>query len=36
LYVSDAAEKKLGFEPSDKDKEALREMVSKVVVVEKD
>ena len=36
LYVSDAAEKKLGFEPKESDKEALREMVPKIVVVEKD
>jgi len=36
LYVSDTAEKKFGFEPSERDKEALREVMPKITVVEKD
>jgi hypothetical protein len=36
LYISDTAEKKLGLEPNERDKESLRKMVPKIVVVEKD
>jgi hypothetical protein len=36
LYLSDAAEKKLGFEATDRDKESLKEMMPKIVVMDKD
>jgi hypothetical protein len=36
LYISDTAEKKLGFEPSQKDKEALEAVVPKISLVERD
>jgi hypothetical protein len=35
LYISDTAEKKLGFEPKETDKKALREVLPKITVVEK-
>ncbi|KAE9363449.1 hypothetical protein N431DRAFT_431666 [Stipitochalara longipes BDJ] len=36
LYISDTAEKRLGFEPSQKDKEALDAVVPKITLVERD
>jgi len=36
LYISDNAERKLGFEPSQKDKEALEAVVPKITLVERD
>ncbi|PMD47336.1 hypothetical protein L207DRAFT_576119 [Hyaloscypha variabilis F] len=36
LYVSDTAEKRLGFEPSQKDKEALEAVVPRITLVERD
>ena len=35
LYVSDSAEKKLGFEPKEEDKKALEAAVPKITFVEK-
>ena len=36
LYISDTAEKKLGFEPSEKEKQALEAVVPKITVVERE
>jgi hypothetical protein len=36
LFASDTAEKKLGFEPTEKDREALGKIVPKIMVVERD
>ena len=36
LYISDSAEKKLGFEATEKDKSALKEVVPRITVVERD
>ncbi|KAH8659122.1 hypothetical protein BGZ60DRAFT_531038 [Tricladium varicosporioides] len=36
LYVSDNAEKKLGFEATAKDKEALKEYVPRVTIVDRE
>lgn len=36
LYISDNAEKKLGFEPTEKDRQALDAAVPKITVVERD
>jgi len=36
LYISDTAEKKLGFEPSEEDKRALDAALPKIRTVEKD
>jgi hypothetical protein len=36
LYISDSAEKKFGFEPSQNDKEALEAVVPKITLVERD
>ncbi len=36
LYVSDNAEKKFGFEPSDKDRQGLEALVPKISVVERE
>lgn len=35
LYISDTAEKKLGFEPSQRDREALEAAVPKITLVER-
>jgi hypothetical protein len=36
LYASDVAEKKFGFEPSEKDRAELKKVVPRITVVEKD
>ncbi|RDL33654.1 uncharacterized protein BP5553_08022 [Venustampulla echinocandica] len=36
LYVSDRAEKRLGFEPSQKDRDALQAVVPRITVVERE
>lgn len=36
IYASDAAEKKFGFEPSEKDRAELKKVVPRITVVEKD
>jgi hypothetical protein len=36
LYISDAAEKKLGLEPTEKDRAELEKVVPRITVVEKD
>lgn len=36
LYVSDAAEKKFGLEPSEKDKEALEAVTPRIIVVDRE
>lgn len=36
LYISDEAEKKLGFEPTQRDKEALAAATPKVIVIDRD
>ena len=36
LYVSDGVEKKLGFEPSQKDKEALEALMPTITLVERE
>jgi hypothetical protein len=36
LYISDSAEKKLGLEPSQQDKEALQAVVPRISVVERE
>ncbi len=36
LYISDAAEKKLGFEPTEEDKRALDAALPRIRTVEKD
>jgi hypothetical protein len=36
LYTSDSAEKKLGLEPSEKDKQALEAVVPKIMLVERE
>ncbi|PSS25595.1 hypothetical protein M430DRAFT_33242 [Amorphotheca resinae ATCC 22711] len=36
LYISDTAEKKLGYEPTEKDKEALDAVVPKITFVDKE
>jgi hypothetical protein len=36
LYVSDAAEKKLGFEASEKERAALGEVVPRITMVDRD
>ena len=36
LYVSDSAEKKLGLEPSEKDKQELEAVVPKITLVERE
>jgi hypothetical protein len=36
LYVSDRAEKRFGFEASEKDREALESAVPKITVVERE
>lgn len=35
LFISDAAEKKLGFEPTEKEREALKSVVPKISMVER-
>ncbi|EOA83840.1 hypothetical protein ACJQWK_00766 [Exserohilum turcicum] len=35
LYLSDVAEEKLGFTPTEKDKEELRDALPKIAAVEK-
>jgi len=36
LYISDSAEKKLGFEPTQKDREALEAVVPKITIVDRE
>ncbi len=36
LYISDSAEKKLGFEATEKDRAALEAVVPRVIAVERD
>lgn len=36
LFISDAAEKKMGLEPTEQEKEALRAVVPKISMVERD
>lgn len=36
IYISDAAEKRLGFEPTEKDREALQAVVPMLTVVERE
>jgi hypothetical protein len=36
LYLSDTAEKKLGFEPSDEDKEKLKAITPRITIVERE
>ena len=36
LFISDAAEKNMGFEPTEQEKEALRSVVPKISMVERD
>jgi len=36
LYLSDSAEKKLGFEASEKDKQALEKVVPRITMVDRE